>query len=80
MRQVTGGPDLLSMNGNDWKHCRSLFNNGFSTGAMSNNVPHIVDSMMVFRQKLIEMIGKGIFCLDEFTNRLTAEIILKVTL
>ncbi|KAK8085849.1 hypothetical protein PG997_007120 [Apiospora hydei] len=59
MRQVTGGPDLLSMDGEEWKHCRSLFNPGFSTGAMSNNVPHIVDSMLVFRQKLIGMIGQG---------------------
>ncbi|KAK8131349.1 cytochrome P450 [Apiospora sp. TS-2023a] len=80
MRQVTGGPDMLTMNGNDWKYCRSLFNPGFSTGAMSNNVPHIVDSMLVFRQKLIDTIGKGMIRLDDFTNQLTAEIILKVTL
>lgn len=80
MNPVTGGPSLISMNGDEWKYWRSLFNPGFSTGAMLNNVPHIVDSVLVFREKLIESIGKGMFSLDEFTTKLTMEVILKVTL
>ncbi|KAI1760407.1 putative cytochrome P450 [Hypoxylon sp. FL1150] len=72
--------NLISMNGDEWKYWRSLFNPGFSTGAMLNNVPHIVDSVLVFREKLIEKIGKGMFSLDEFTTKLTMEVILKVTL
>jgi hypothetical protein len=47
---------------------------------MLDNVPHIVDSVLVFREKLVEMVGKGMFSLDDFTTRLTMEIILKVTL
>ncbi|ROW11887.1 hypothetical protein VPNG_04989 [Cytospora leucostoma] len=80
MQPVTGGPDLVTMNGDDWRYWRSLFNPGFSTGAMLNNVPHVVDSVLVFREKLVQMIGKGMFSLDEFTTKLTMEIILKVTL
>ncbi|KAK7738318.1 hypothetical protein SLS53_006126 [Cytospora paraplurivora] len=80
MQPVTGGPNLITMNGDEWKYWRSLFNPGFSTGAMLNNVPHIVDSVLVFRKKLIRMIGKGMFSLDELTTKLTMEIILKVTL
>lgn len=80
MKPVAGGDNLVAMNGDEWKYWRSLFNPGFSTGAMLNNVPHIVDSVLVFRQKLVEMVGKGIFSLDEFTTKLTLEIILKVTL
>ncbi|KAI9697353.1 MAG: hypothetical protein M1820_007859 [Bogoriella megaspora] len=80
MKPVTGGPDLISMNGKEWKYWRSLFNPGFSTGAMLNNVPHIVDSVLVFREKLIERIAKGMFSLDELTTKLIMEIILKVTL
>ncbi|KAL1848728.1 hypothetical protein Daus18300_013518 [Diaporthe australafricana] len=80
MEPVTGGPDLLTMNGEEWKDWRSLFNPGFSTGAMLNNVPHIVDSVLVFRKKLIQMTGRGIFPLDKLATKLTTEIILKVTL
>ncbi|KAI4598005.1 hypothetical protein KJ359_003814 [Pestalotiopsis sp. 9143b] len=68
------------MNGDEWKRWRALFNPGFSAAAMLNNVPHIVDSALVFREKLIERIGTGMFSLDELTTKLTTEIILKVTL
>ncbi|KAI1872994.1 hypothetical protein JX265_004629 [Neoarthrinium moseri] len=80
MKPISGGPNLVSMNGNEWKYWRSLFNPGFATGAMLNNVPHIVDSILVFREKLVDRIGKGMFSLDDFTTRLTTEIILKITL
>ncbi|KAI0010584.1 putative cytochrome P450 [Xylariaceae sp. FL0662B] len=80
MKPVAGGPSLLTMNGDEWKYWRTLFNPGFATGAMLNNVPHVIDSMLVFREKLVGMIGKGMFPLDDFTTRLTTEIILKVTL
>ncbi|KAK8053073.1 cytochrome P450 [Apiospora saccharicola] len=80
MHPITGGPNLQGMNGDEWKYWRSLFNPGFSTGAMLNSVPYVVDSILVFRQKLIERIGKGMFSLDELTSKLTEEIILKLTL
>lgn len=80
MQPVTGDPNLISMNGDEWKYWRSLFNPGFSTGAMLNDVPHIVDSVLVFREKLIQRAGKAMFSLDELATKLTQEIILKVTL
>lgn len=49
MRPITGGPNLISMNGDEWNYWRSLFKPGFSTGTILNNVPHIVDSVLVFR-------------------------------
>jgi cytochrome P450 len=80
MEPITGGPNLLTMNGDEWRRWRALFNPGFSTGAMLHNVPLVVDSVLTFREKLIEMIGKGHFSLDDFASRLTLEVILKVTL
>ncbi|KAH7312622.1 cytochrome P450 [Stachybotrys elegans] len=80
MRPISGGPDLVTMNGDEWKYWRSIFNPGFSTGAMADNVSHIIDSVLVFREKLVERIGKGMFSLDEFATQLTTEVILKVTL
>lgn len=66
MLPVTGGPNLISMNGDEWKFWRSMFNPGFSPGAMLNSVPHIVDSVLVFREKLFQMVRKGMFSLDDF--------------
>jgi cytochrome P450 len=80
MKPIAGGPNLVTMNGDEWKYWRSIFNPGFSTGAMLNNVPHIVDSVLIFREKLVAKIGQGMFSLDEFATKLTMEIILKVTL
>jgi cytochrome P450 len=80
MEPVTGGPNLVSMNGDEWKYWRSLFNPGFSTGAMLNAVPHIVDSVLVFREKLIQRVGKGMCSLDDLATKLTQEIIIKVVL
>lgn len=80
MQPVTGGPNLISMNGDEWKYWRSLFNPGFSTSTMLNDVPYIVDSVLVFREKLIQRVGQGVFLLDELATKLTQEIILKVTL
>jgi cytochrome P450 len=39
MKPITGGPDLISMSGQEWKTWRSLFNSGFSSGAMMESVP-----------------------------------------
>lgn len=61
MHPITGGPNLISMNGDEWKYWRSLFNPGFSTGAMLDNVPHVVDSVLVFRERLIARVGKRMF-------------------
>lgn len=77
---ITGGPNILDMNGPEWKYWRSIFNPGFSSSAMADNVDNIVDSVLVFREKLIGKIGGGSFPLDDMARRLTAEVILKVSL
>lgn len=69
MRPVTGGRDIVSMNGDEWKYWRSLFNRGFSNGAVLNHVPHIVDSVLVFSKNLIEKVWKEMFSLDQLTTK-----------
>ena len=80
MKPITGGPNLISMNDDEWKTWRSLFNPGFSTTTMMDNIPHIVDSVQIFCEKLREKGGRGLFCLDDLTTRLTMDVIIKVTL
>jgi cytochrome P450 len=80
MQPITGGPNLISMSGNEWKTWRSLFNPGFSVASMMEQVPEIIDSVQVFCDKLRERVDSGLFCLDDLTTRLTADVIIKVTL
>ncbi|KAF2111948.1 cytochrome P450 [Lophiotrema nucula] len=80
MKPITGGPNLLTMDGDEWKTWRSLFNPGFSTQAIMDQVPYIVDCVSTFCQKLKEKVDKDIVILDDLTSRLTFEIITKVTL
>jgi cytochrome P450 len=77
---ITGGQSLISMNGDEWKMWRNLFNPGFSAASMRDNVPHIVNYVMVFSELLRDKAGKDIVCLDELTTRLTMDIVIKVTM
>ncbi|KAF2649458.1 cytochrome P450 [Lophiostoma macrostomum CBS 122681] len=80
IRPITGGPTLLSVNGNAWKTWRSLLNPGFSTNTMTQRLPQMVDSVSRYCSSLREHAGKDIIQLDEHTTRLTFEIITKMVL
>jgi len=78
---LTGGPSLITMQGNAWKTWRSLFNPGFNTGYMIGVVPSIADEVAVFskmlRQKATE---QKIFQLEDLTLKLTVDVIGSVAL
>ncbi|KAF2469381.1 cytochrome P450 [Lindgomyces ingoldianus] len=80
MKPIVGGPSIISMNGEEWKLWRGLFNPGFSAANMTTYVPYIVDCVQVFCEKLEERAGKVLFQLEDLTTRLTTEVIAKVTL
>ena len=78
---ITGGPNLLSMNDNEWKVWRTLFNPGFSTASLTAQIPSIVDSVEIFCALLRETAcNKTVVCLDDMTMRLTFDVIIKVSL
>lgn len=80
IRPITGGLTLLSMNGPEWKTWRTLFNSGFSTGVIAEQVPNIADHVSNFYERLNEQANRGIVYLDHLTTQLTFEIILKISL
>ncbi|KAF2746813.1 cytochrome P450 [Sporormia fimetaria CBS 119925] len=80
MKPITGGPNLISMSNEEWKYWRSLFNPGFSAGAMMDSVPKLIKSVRIFCDTLKEKAGKGIVQLDDLTTRLTMDVIIKLTL
>lgn len=64
-----------------WKPWREIFNPGFSASYILEQVPHIVQEVLVYCEILREHAQKGeIFSLDETLLRLTMDIIGTVTL
>jgi cytochrome P450 len=76
---IMGGPSLLSMNDQEWKEWRSLFNPGFGPGYLLDLVPTIMQPIETFCGKLRER-AETVFCLEDLATRMTMDIIVKVTL
>lgn len=51
---ITGGPGLLTMEGDEWKRWRRLFSTGFSAGYLVGLAPVIADEVAVFRDLLLQ--------------------------
>lgn len=79
-RRVIGGQSILTMNGEEWKRWRALFNPGFSAQHMAKLTPSIIQSAETFCEILREKAEKGVFQLESVTTRLTMEVISKLTL
>ena len=81
VRPVTGGHDLISMEGQTWKTWRKIFNPGFSSNHMMTLVPSIVDEVLKFRDILRSHAEKNdVFFLDEACINVTMDVIGKVAL
>lgn len=78
---INGGPSLMTMHGSTWKKWRGLFNPGFAAGYMIGLAPAIADEASVFCKLLQDQAKKGeVFQLEEYTLRLTFDVISRVTL
>lgn len=81
MRPITGGLDLASMEGQDWKTWRKIFNSGFNAQHMMSLVPSMLEELLVFKDILQEHAEKGdVFSLDEAAVNASMDVIGKVTL
>jgi cytochrome P450 len=78
---IMGGPSLMTVHGSTWKKWRSLFNPGFASGYMTGLAPVVAEEVAVFCKLLREQAAKGdMFELEEYTLRLTFDVIGRVTL
>ena len=81
MRPVTGGSDLVTMEGKEWKTWRNIFNPGFSSGHIMTLVPEMLKDISIFREILRDLAEKrDIFLMDPLTTRLSLDIIGRVAL
>ena len=81
MRPITGGYDLVSIEGQTWKKWRKMFSPGFSASHMMTLVPCIVEEIVKFRDLLSEHAEKcDVFSLDELAINATMDVIGKVAM
>lgn len=77
---INGGPSLQTMHGSTWKRWRALFNPGFAAGYMTGLAPAIADEVAVLCDLLQKRANEGkMFQLEEYTLRLTFDVIARVT-
>jgi cytochrome P450 len=81
LRPLTGGKDLLTMEGQEWKRWRAIYNPGFSAGHLMTMVPGMVEDTQLYAETLKKYArAGGLFKLEEITTRLTIDIIGRVIL
>jgi len=78
---INGGPSLMTMHGKTWKKWRAVFNPGFAEGYIIGLAPAIAEEVAVFCKLLEERTREQkMFQLEEYTLRLTFDVIGRVTL
>ncbi|KAI0414002.1 cytochrome P450 monooxygenase [Xylaria grammica] len=77
---INGGPSLMTMHGDTWKKWRGLLNPGFAAGYMTGLAPAIAQEVAVFCNLLSQLAKQDeMFQLEEYTLRLTFDVISRVT-
>ncbi|KAJ9148610.1 Cytochrome p450 71b25 [Pleurostoma richardsiae] len=78
---ITGGPSLFDSNGREWKTLHDIFLPGFSNSNISNEVPVIVDRIVIYRDILRGKAKAGdLFPLEPLLLRLITDIIGEILL
>ena len=81
LRPMTGGNDLVSLEGKEWKKWRNIFNPGFSSGHLMTLVPDILKDIEVFCGILRDLAGKSdLVSMDPLATRLSLDVIGQVAL
>lgn len=82
---LTANKDIVSAEGEEWKHWRSRLNPGFSPRNITALLPELVEEMLVFVDGLKKLAGKDgawgeVFQFEEKTTNLTFDIIIRASI
>jgi sterigmatocystin biosynthesis cytochrome P450 monooxygenase len=81
MKPMTGGMDLTTLEGREWKTWRNVFNSGFSSSHLMKMVPEMIKDVLTFCEILRERAAKGgVFPMDHLTIDLNLDIIGRLVL
>ena len=76
MRPMTGGNDLVTMEGAEWRKWRNIFNPGFSNSHLMTLVPDIMKEISIFCKILRESAEKAeIVSMDTLATKLSLDVI-----
>ena len=75
-RSISGGPNLFTMEEDEWRFWRNIFNPGFSQSHLNSLVPDIVHEVKAYRNTLLKYANtKKMILLDEVTLWFTMDMI-----
>lgn len=78
---ATGGLSLITMKGDEWKLWRNMFNPGFSTAYLLDNISNIVEEVSIFCETLRHHVRRGdLLQMEHITTCLSMNIVGKATL
>lgn len=81
MKPMTGGMDLTTLEGQQWKTWRTVFNPGFSANYLMTVVPQMLKDVVVFCKILEKQAASGeVFAMDPLTINLNLDIIGRLAL
>ncbi|MCJ1379525.1 hypothetical protein MMC17_002626 [Xylographa soralifera] len=81
VQPLAGDKNLLTMEGNEWKTWRGIYNPGFAAGHLMTLVPGIVEDALDFSATLKKYANlAGMFKLEELATRVTVDVIGRVVL
>ena len=76
MKPMTGDMDLLTLEGDEWKAWKNIFQPGFNSGVLMTMIPKMTEEVVTFCQILREHAASGnVFSMDPLTVNLSLDII-----
>lgn len=77
----SGGVDLVTSDGQEWKEQRAIYNTGFSSRNITSMAPWFLEEVLVFKNRMLEAARRGeTIKLEKFTMDLTFDVIARATL
>jgi cytochrome P450 len=81
LEPLTGLKDLSSMEGEEWKTWRSIFNPGFSAKNLTALVPAFLEEIQVLKERLVKAAESGtVIRMEETIQRATVDVIFRAAL
>lgn len=77
----TGLRDLVTMEGQEWKFWRSVFNPGFSAKNLTAMVPGFLEEIQVLKERLLKAAGTGeVVVMEKTVQTATVDLICRAAL
>ncbi|POS79717.1 hypothetical protein DHEL01_v201890 [Diaporthe helianthi] len=81
LEPLTGLRDLETMEGQEWKTWRGVFNPGFSAKNLTALLPAFLEEIQVLKERLVKVAGTGqVIKMEETVQRATVDVIFRAAL